>query len=77
MKEWLDKILTIGKIRPNKSPYASLILITEKPYSDELRPYIDYRQLNSIIIKNRYSISLFNIMLKHIRGAKKYVKLDI
>ena len=51
--------------------------MAEKPYSDKLRPYVDYRQLNSIIVKNRYFILLFDTMLKHIRGAKKYIKLNI
>ena len=35
-------MLIIDKIRPSKSPYANLVLIAEKPYSDKLRPYIDY-----------------------------------
>ena len=43
MKEWLNEILAIGKIKPNKPPYISLVLMAEKPYSDKLRPYMDYR----------------------------------
>ena len=77
MKQWLDEMLATGKIRPSKSPCASPVLMAEKPHSDELRPCVDYRQLNSITVKNRHPIPLFDTMLKYIRGAKKYVKLDV
>ena len=42
-----------------------------------IAPLYRYRQLNTSTIKNRYPLPLFDTMLKRIRGAKKYVKLDI
>ena len=53
--------------------------MAEKPHAgpEDLRPCVDYRQLNAGTIKNRYPLPLFETMLKRIRGAKKYVKLDI
>ena len=42
MREWLDKMLAIGKIKFNKSPCASPVLMAKKPHLDKLRPCVDY-----------------------------------
>ena len=77
IKKQLNKILVLNKIKFNKSLYISPIIIIKKFYSKKLRPYINYYQLSFIIIKNNYSILLFNTILKCIRDAKKYIKLNI
>ena len=44
---------------------------------ENLRSYVNYEQLNAEIIKNRYLLVLFKIIVKRICGAKKYLKLNI
>jgi hypothetical protein len=39
--------------------------------------YVDYRQLNAIIIKNRYILSLIYEMQNRIKGSKIFTKIDI
>jgi hypothetical protein len=53
LKEHLDK----NFIESNIAFYASLILFAKKS-DDELRFCVNYRKLNAIIKKNKYSISL-------------------
>jgi hypothetical protein len=38
---------------------------------------VDYRQLNAIIVKNRYTLSLIHEMQDRIKGSKIFSKIDI
>jgi hypothetical protein len=42
-----------------------------------MRLYIDYRSLNKVIIKNRYSIPLVSEMLDRLLKAKVFSKLNL
>jgi hypothetical protein len=57
IKKYLKKHLDKEFIEFSTVSYVSLILFAKKP-DDELRFCVDYRKLNAIIKKNRYSISL-------------------
>ena len=45
--------------------------------NNELRLYVDYRDLNAIIIKNRYSLSLIFETLNRLCGSKIFIKLNL
>ena len=45
--------------------------------NDELRLYIDYRDLNVIIIKNRYFFSLISETLNRLCESKVFIKLNL
>ena len=51
LKDYIKKYLAKGFIRPSKSLIAHDILFALKK-DGSLRPYIDYRKLNTIIKKN-------------------------
>lgn len=53
LEKYLEENLRKGYIRPSTSPAGYPILWVRKK-NGKLRPCIDYRQLNSITIKNRY-----------------------
>jgi hypothetical protein len=57
LRKYLDENLEKGFIRPSSSPVACPVIFVRKP-GGGLRFYVDYRKLNEIIIKNRYSIPL-------------------
>jgi hypothetical protein len=62
IKKYINKNLTKGFIRPSTLSIASLVLLIKKPRGG-LRFYIDYRGLNTLIIKNRYLVLLiYNIL---------------
>jgi hypothetical protein len=39
--------------------------------------YVDYRQFNAIIVKNRYTLFLIHEMQDRIKGFKIFLKIDI
>ena len=65
-----------GFIRPSTSLYVALVLIVKKP-DTSLRVYIDYRALNTLIIKNRNAPLLIRETLVKLCTARLYSKFDI
>jgi hypothetical protein len=55
---------------------ATFILFTKKK-DDELKLCVDYRDLNEITIKNRYSFFLIEEVMNRLVEIKIYIKLDI
>ena len=76
LRKYLDEHLSKGVIRVSSSPTASLVLFVKK-LGGGLRFYIDYRKLNSITIKNRYSLPLIKEILDRLYHTKVYSKIDI
>ena len=76
LKKYLEEILFKRFIRPSKSLAASPVIFIKKP-SRGLRLYIDYKDLNRIIVKNRYPISLVRKILNRIIYTRFFTKLDI
>ncbi|XP_035265328.1 uncharacterized protein LOC118223192 [Anguilla anguilla] len=59
METYIHDSLAAGIIRPSPSPVgAGFFFINKKDQS--LRPCIDYRELNNITVKNKYSLPLMN-----------------
>jgi len=56
--------------------YVLLILFIEKK-NDSLRFCIDYKKLNALIKRNRYSLSLIDETLAHIQESKYLTQLNI
>ena len=73
LREYLDKELSKGFIRVSKSPVSAPVLFVKKPNGD-LRFCIDYRGLNAITIKNRYSLPLIGETLSQLSRAKFFTK---
>ena len=76
VKKYIDKHLEKGFIWPSFLAAASPILLVRKPDRD-LRFCINYRALNAVTVKNKYSIPLISEMLKKLAGSVRYTKLDV
>ncbi len=76
MKEYLIKHLNKGFISLSSALYASLILFAEKK-DESLRFCVNYRKLNALIKRDRYSLSLINETLARIQGSKYLTRLNI
>jgi hypothetical protein len=69
IKKYLKKHLDKEFIESSTTSYVSIILFVKKS-DEELRFCVDYRKLNAIIKKNRYSISLIAETIARLFKAK-------
>jgi hypothetical protein len=76
LKKYLDENLKRKYIQYFINPVgASILFILKKDGS--LRLCVDYRNLNKIIIKNRYLFSLVGEILNRFSGAAIYTKFNL
>jgi len=73
---YLDENLSKEFIRISRSQMTISILFVKKS-KDELRFCVNYKDLNAIIVKNRYSLSLIFKTLNYLSRVKIFIKLNI
>jgi hypothetical protein len=71
LKDLLDK----GYIRPSSSPWGCSTLVVKKK-DEALCLCVDYRPLNTITIKNKYSLPRIDILFDQLAGAQVFSKID-
>ena len=76
LRRYLDENLNKEFIRVNRSQTIVLVLFVKK-LEEELRFCVNYRDLNVIIVKNRYSLSLISEILNRLSHVKIFTKLNI
>ena len=76
VREHILEMLEAGAIRPSKSPYSSNVVIVRKK-DGTIRFCVDFRKLNSKIIKDAYAIPRPEETLHLLVGAKYFTKLDL
>ena len=76
LKVQIQELLDKGFIRPSTSPWGALVLFAKKK-DKTLRLCVDYRQLNRVTIKNRYSLPRIDDLFDQLRGAQVYSKIDL
>ena len=57
MRKQLIELLDAGYIQPSKAPYSAPILFQTKQ-DGSLHMCVDYRALNKVTVKNKYSVPL-------------------
>ena len=72
----LQELLDKGFMRPSTSPWGAPVL-TGKKKGKTLRLCIDYRQLNKVMIHNRYPLPRIDDLFDQLRGARVYFKIDL
>jgi hypothetical protein len=76
LRRYLNENLIKEFIKINRSHVVSSVMFVKK-LKEELRFYINYRDLNAITIKNRYSLSLIVKILHQFIKIKIFIKIDI
>ncbi len=76
LRRYLDKNFSKGFIRASRSYITFFILFIKKP-NGGLYFYVNYRGLNTIIVKNRYPLPLISEILNRLNYIKVFSKLDI
>ena len=69
-------MLKNGVIRPSTSPFSSLVLLVRKR-DGSWHFGVDYRALNTIIIKDRFLIPMMDEFLDELGGEQWFLKLDL
>ena len=68
LKIQLQELLNKGFIRPSTSPWGTPVLFYKKK-DKTLRLCIHYRQLNGVMIKNRYPLQRIDDLFDQLKGA--------
>jgi len=76
LDSFLEENLHTGRIRPSKSPIATLVFFIKKKDSS-LCLVQDYRALNSMTVKNKYPLPLISELISQLRGTRYFTKLDV
>jgi len=74
--KYLKEMLKQGKIVYSQSHAGAPILFVPKP-DGKLQIYIDYRNLNKLMILNKYHLPLMGELKDRVAGAKIFTKLDL
>jgi len=76
LDSFLEENLRTRQIHPSKSPMAALVFFIKKK-NGSLQLVQDYRVLNSMTVKNKYSLPLISELVSQLRGARYFTKLDV
>ena len=76
IREEVSKMLNLGVITPSKSPYASPVVLVNKPDGSN-RFCIDYRKLNKITIFDAEPVPNVESIFAKIGRAKYFTKIDM
>ncbi|CAH2106762.1 unnamed protein product [Euphydryas editha] len=71
-----SELLSAGVIRSSKSPFSSPILLVKKRDGTD-RMCVDYRELNSNTVPDRYPLPLIGDQVQRLSGARFYTCLDM
>ena len=73
---YLNKVQKKGQIQKSEFLVSASILFVSKK-NGILRLYINYRDLNNVIIKNQYSLSLITKILDCLSSAQFFTKFNL
>jgi len=73
---FLEENLHTGHIRSSKSPIAAPVFFIKKK-NGSLWLVQDYRILNAVTVKNRYSLPLISELASQLCGARYFTELDV
>ncbi|GKB87840.1 putative reverse transcriptase domain-containing protein [Tanacetum coccineum] len=76
LSEQLKELSDKGFIRPSSSPWGAPVLFVKKK-DGSFRMCIDYRELNKLTVKNRYSLPRIDDLSDQLQGSSVYSKIDL
>ncbi|CAA0811205.1 Uncharacterized mitochondrial protein AtMg00860, partial [Striga hermonthica] len=76
LKAQFQELLKLGFIRPSVSPWGAPVLFVKKK-DRSMRMCIDYRELNTLTVKNKYPLPRIEDLFDQLRGAIVFSKMDL
>jgi hypothetical protein len=72
----LEELLKKGYICPSVSPWGALVFFLKKN-DGTLRLYMDFKQLNKAIVKNKYHFQRIDDLFDQLKNEKIFPKVDL
>ena len=72
----LQELMDKKCVRPSVSPWGAPILFVRKN-DGTLRSCIDYRQLNKVIVNNKYPLPKIDDLFDKMKGSKVFSKINL
>ncbi|GJZ05709.1 putative reverse transcriptase domain-containing protein [Tanacetum coccineum] len=72
----LQELSDKGFIRPSSSPWGATVLFVKKK-DGSFQMCIDYRELNKLIMKNRYPLPRIDDLFDQLQGSSVYSKINL
>ncbi|GKC96594.1 putative reverse transcriptase domain-containing protein, partial [Tanacetum coccineum] len=76
LSEQLQELSDKGFIRPSSSPWGALVLFVKRK-DGSFQMCIDYRELNKLIVKNRYPLPRIDDLFDQLQGSSVYSKIEL
>ena len=76
LKLQLQELLEKGFIYPSVFPWEAPVLFVKKK-DGTLRLCVDYRQLNKMTVKNKYSLSKIDDLFDQLKGGSVFSNIDL
>ncbi|GKB37095.1 putative reverse transcriptase domain-containing protein [Tanacetum coccineum] len=76
LSEQLQELSDKGFIRPSSSPWGASVLFVKKK-DGSFQMCIDYRELNKLMVKNRYPLPRIDDLFDQLQGSSVYYKIDL
>ncbi|KAL6189145.1 hypothetical protein ACLB2K_040535 [Fragaria x ananassa] len=76
LKTQLQELVDKDFIRPSMSPWGALVLFVKKKHGT-MRLCIDYKKLNQVDVKNKYTLPRIDDLFDQLRGASIFSKIDL
>ncbi|MCO5564460.1 hypothetical protein L7F22_018121 [Adiantum nelumboides] len=72
----VNELVEKGMVRPSSSPFCSPVLLVQKK-DGTYRMCVDYRALNRITIKNRFSVPRVEDLFDKLQGSTYFSRIDL
>ncbi|KAK1803290.1 hypothetical protein P4O66_004076 [Electrophorus voltai] len=76
MAQYIKKALQQEYICPSTSPSSTSVFFVKKK-DGGLRPCVDYKELNRLLVKYPYPLPVVTAALEQLRGSQWFTKLDL
>nr|GFC44282.1 putative reverse transcriptase domain-containing protein [Tanacetum cinerariifolium] len=71
-----ETLIFYGFIRPSSLPWGAPVLFIKKK-DGSFQMCIDYRELNKLMVKNRYPLPRIDDLFDQLQGSSVYSKIDL
>nr|GEZ43719.1 putative reverse transcriptase domain-containing protein [Tanacetum cinerariifolium] len=76
LSDQLQELADRGFIRSSTSPWGAPVLFVKKK-DEYFRMFIDYQELNKLIVKNRYPLPRIDDLFDQLQGSSTYSKINL